>query len=210
VLTAILSFAAFAALVTITPGLDTMVVVRTAAISGRGAAFAAAFGVGLGCLCWAVAGGLGLTALLTASQLAYDVVRWVGAGYLIVLGVRALRSYWRKRRAVADATPLVVPVRTPWAAFRVGLVTNLLNPKAGVFYLAALPQFLPRGVPSLPASIVLGAVHDVEGLIWFTLLIFVVGRAATLLTKPSVQRRLEVVTGVAFVGFGLRLALARD
>lgn len=207
-LAALLSFAVFAGLLTITPGLDTMVVVRTAAVSGRAAGFAAALGVGLGCLCWAIAGGLGLTALLTASQLAYDMVRWAGAGYLFVLGVRALWSA-RSRRSSVEA-PVVVPVRTPGSAFRVGLLTNLLNPKIGVFYLAALPQFLPRGVPSLPASIALGVVHDVEGLVWFTLLIFVVSRAATLLARPRVQRRLEALTGVAFIGFGVKLALTRD
>lgn len=222
-LAALLSFAVFAGLLTITPGLDTMVVVRTAAVSGRAAGFAAALGVGLGCLCWAIAGGLGLTALLTASELAYDVVRWVGAAYLFVLGVRALRSYWTRSVAsrsvgsdsvssgwVADEAPLSLPVRTPASAFRVGLLTNLLNPKIGVFYLAALPQFLPHDVPSLPASIALGAVHDVEGLIWFTLLIFVVGRAAALLARPRVQRRLEALTGIAFIGFGVKLALTRD
>ena len=206
-LAALLSFAAFAALLTITPGLDTLVVVRTAAVSGRPAAFAAAFGIGLGCLAWAAASGLGLTALLTASEVGYDVVRWAGAAYLVVLGIRALRAAFRRRGA--DLPEVAVPVRTPAAAFRVGLFTNLLNPKVGVFYLAALPQFLPKNVPALPASLALGLVHDLEGLIWFALLIFVVGRAAVWLTRPLVQRRLEALTGVVFVGFGLKLALSR-
>jgi threonine/homoserine/homoserine lactone efflux protein len=207
VLAALLGFAAFAALLTITPGLDTLVVARTAAVSGKLAGFAAALGVGLGCLAWAVASGLGLTAVLTASEVAYDAVRWAGAAYLFVLGVRALRAGLRRRsRELPD---VAVPMRTPGAAFRVGLVTNLLNPKVGVFYLAALPQFLPKDVPALPASLVLGLVHDVEGLLWFTLLIFVVGRAAMWLARPAVQRRLETMTGVVFLGFGVKLALAK-
>jgi threonine/homoserine/homoserine lactone efflux protein len=207
VLAALLSFAAFAAVLTVTPGLDTLVVVRTAAVSGKVAAFAAALGVGLGCLAWAVASGLGLTAVLTASELAYNIVRWAGAGYLFVLGIRALRAAFR--RSSAALPEVSVPVRTPAAAFRVGLLTNLLNPKVGIFYLAALPQFLPKGTAALPASILLGLVHDIEGIIWFALLIFVVGRAAAWLTKAAVQRRLEALTGVVFIGFGVKLALSK-
>src|SRR5690242_17128437 len=138
-LASVLAFAAFAALITITPGLDTMYVVRTAAVSGPGAAMSGALGIGTGCLIWATASALGLTALLAASSVAYGVMRWAGAAYLVFLGIRAIR-----RRSAE--TPPDLPRRSAWASFRVGLLTNLLNPKIGVFYLAALPQFLPRGV----------------------------------------------------------------
>jgi threonine/homoserine/homoserine lactone efflux protein len=203
----LLSFALFAAVLTVTPGLDTMFVVRTAAVSSRRAAFAAAVGIGLGCLCWAAASGLGITALLTASSVGYDVMRWVGAAYLCYLGARTL---WRTRSATGPgAVDLEVPRRGVVASFRIGLLTNLLNPKVGVFYLAALPQFLPHGVSPLAASLALGAVHDIEGLIWFSGLIFVVRRAAAWFVRPSVRQWLDRITGVVFIGFGLRLALAR-
>ena len=91
-------------------------------------------------------------------------------------------------------------------AYRVGLTTNLLNPKIGVFYLAALPQFLPRGVNALGASVLLGLVHDVEGLIWFSILVLLVHRSRNWFQRPVVRRRLEVLTGVAFVAVGVRLA----
>jgi threonine/homoserine/homoserine lactone efflux protein len=203
-LRALLAFAAFAAIVTITPGLDTMLVVRTAAVGGRRPAFASAGGIMLGCLAWAVASALGITALLAASRVGYEVLRWVGVAYLCFLGVRTL---WRHRRPATGQEAEPRPERSAGRAFRVGLTTNLLNPKVGVFYLSVLPQFLPHGVPPLLASTAMALVHNVEGLIWFTTLVFLVGRAARVLSRPPVRRRLDQLTGVVFLAFGLRLAI---
>ncbi|MBO0870949.1 MAG: LysE family translocator [Micromonosporaceae bacterium] len=219
-LQALLAFAAFAAVLTITPGLDTMLVVRTAAVAGRRAGMAAGIGIGIGTLCWAAASALGITALLTASQLAYDGLRWAGATYLCYLAVRALVS---TRKSTVDGAGAGVtrdgikldrpergtpaPAHTPWRALRVGLTTNLLNPKVGVFYLSVLPQFLPRDGSPLVASMAMGLVHDVEGLVWFGLLVLVVGRVARVLVRPGVRRWLERVTAVVFLAFGVRLAV---
>lgn len=200
-----LAFAAFAAVVTVTPGLDTLLVLRTAAVAGRPAALVAGAGIGLGCLCWALASALGITAVLAASRLAYDVLRWAGAAYLCWLGARLL---WRTRHADGEST--MEPAGSPssrWDAFRTGLTTNLLNPKVGVFYLSVLPQFLPHGVSPMAASTALGAVHVAEGLLWFAVIAAVVHRAGRLFARPSVRRRLDQVTGLVFVGLGLRLAL---
>ena len=216
------AFAVFAAVLTVTPGLDTMLVLRTAAVVGRRAGLAAVLGILLGCLVWAVASALGVTAILTASRIAFDVLRIAGALYLGWLGVRAL---WRARRRMEgrpeaggqpDAAGGTEPAGRPpaevgpagaWAAFRTGLTTNLLNPKVGVFYLSVMPQFLPAGVDPLAGSLALGAVHVLEGLIWLSLVVVAVGQARGWLTRPRVRRRLEQVTGVVFLGFGLRLAL---
>lgn len=211
------AFAVLAAVVTVTPGLDTMLVLRTAAVHGRRAALAAGVGIGLGCLCWAAASAVGIAALLTASRLAYDVLRVAGAGYLCWLGVRLV---WRARRPGVDSSraptlpptraetaPLAEPEARPFRSFRTGLATNLLNPKVGVFYLSALPQFLPDDVPALPGSAALGAVHVAEGLLWFALIAAAVQRAGRWLTRPAVRRRLDQVTGVVFVALGIRLAV---
>jgi len=158
----------------------------------------------LGCLAWAVASALGITALLTASRVAYEVLRWAGAAYLCYLGVRAL---WRHRRPSTAESPVPVAEHSAGRSFRIGLTTNLLNPKVGVFYLSVLPQFLPHGVSPLLASTAMALVHNLEGLVWFTVLVFLVRRAARLFARPAVRRRLDQVTGVVFVALGLRLAL---
>ena len=95
-------------------------------------------------------------------------------------------------------------------AFRTGLATNLLNPKVGVFYLSVMPQFLSAAGNALAGSLGLGAIHVVEGLVWLSLVVLAVNRARGWLTRPTVKRRLEQLTGVAFLGFGLRLALTPD
>jgi len=192
------AFAIFAAVLAITPGLDTMLVLRTTALGGRRAGLSAVVGIALGCLVWAVASALGVTAVLAASRLAFEVLRWAGVVYLCYLGVRALL-----RKSTVE------PAAASSGGIRTGLTTNLLNPKVGVFYLSVMPQFLPAGLPVLAGSLLLGAIHIGLGAVWLTLLVLVSHRAAGLLKRPTVRRRLEQLSGVVFLGFGLRLALER-
>jgi threonine/homoserine/homoserine lactone efflux protein len=200
------AFAVFAAILTITPGLDTFLVLRTTAVSGRAAGLLTAIGIGTGCLVWALASAVGVTAVLAASQLAFEVLRAAGVAYLCWLGVRAL---WRSRRSLATPAAVEGPRLDGWRALRTGLLTNLLNPKVGAFYLSVMPQFLPSGLNPLAGSIALGAIHIGEGLVWCTLLVLAANLARGWLTRPAVRRRLEQVSGLAFLGFGLKLALDR-
>ncbi|MDX8144975.1 LysE family translocator [Lentzea sp. BCCO 10_0061] len=196
--TALLSFTFVALLTVVTPGLETLLVLRTALLVGRRAAMAVVVGSTLGCLVWATAGLVGLTALLQASELAYDVVRWLGAGYLIYLGVKAL---WNSRRPVEIDEPAPVPsVRT---AIRVGLLTNLLNPKPGVFYISLLPQFLPVGQPAWGGVLV--AIHLGLGLVWFPILITAAGRARAFLLRQRLL--LDRLSASALIAFGLKTAV---
>jgi threonine/homoserine/homoserine lactone efflux protein len=204
-MTGIAAFAVFAAILTLTPGLDTMLVLRITAVSGRAAGFAAVVGVALGCLAWAVASAAGVTAILAASRVAFDILRYAGATYLVWLGVRALRQARRPAPA-----PSVAVSRQGWVrALRTGLTTNILNPKVGVFYLSVMPQFLPGGMSPLTGSLALGAIHIGEGLIWLSIVVLLVNLARTWLTHPTVRQRLEQLTGAALLAFGAKLALTR-
>ncbi|MFI0349300.1 LysE family translocator [Actinomadura sp. 9N407] len=196
-LTAALAFAAMAALITVTPGLDTMLVLRTTVTGGRRSGHLAALGITAGCLTWAVASAAGLTALLAASRTAFDVLRVAGACYLLWLGVQALRTAGRASEADEAA---------PRSAVRTGLVTNLLNPKIGVFYMSLLPQFVPAEAPVFWTSLLFALIHAVLGLLWFGLVVLAAGAARRALSRPAVMRRVQQITGLAFIAFGLRLA----
>lgn len=195
--TALLSFTLVALLTVITPGLETLLVLRTALLVGRRAAMGVVVGSTLGCLVWATAGLVGLTALLQASELAYNIVRWLGAAYLIYLGVKAL---WTSRRPVALDEP--APVPSVRAAVRVGLLTNLLNPKPGVFYVSLLPQFLPVGEPSWGALLV--AIHLGIGLLWFPILITAAASARAFLLRQRLL--LDRLSASALIAFGVKTA----
>ncbi|MGW2326425.1 LysE family translocator [Streptomyces sp. NPDC001700] len=212
-LTSALAFAGVAALINVTPGLDTLLVLRTSVSQGRNAGLAASVGILAGCLVWGFATAVGLTALLTASRVAYDTLRVAGAVYLVWLGASAL---WRSRRgAVTEAEGEPEPVgpgavdgtesRGRWAAFRAGVGTNLLNPKAGVFYMSLIPQFTPDGASVFTATLVFTAIDIVELALWY----WVVSGAASALSdrirRPAFRRRMEQVSGVAFFGFAANL-----
>jgi threonine/homoserine/homoserine lactone efflux protein len=190
-----------AGLVTISPGLDTALVLRTAASEGVRPAALAGSGIALGCLAWATVVAAGLGVLLDASRLAYEILRWAGAAYLIWLGIRLLRH---PRRSVLSELPAA---RSGHAAFARGALTNLLNPKVGVFYVSFLPQFVPAGAPVGPYVMMLGLIHAFEGLLWFACLIAATQSLSRWLQRPAVVGWLDRATGGLFVLFGLGLAL---
>jgi threonine/homoserine/homoserine lactone efflux protein len=206
ILQAIAAFSVAAGLLTITPGLDTAVVLRTAAAEGGKRAALAALGVVTGCLVWGAAVSLGLGALLSASTLAFNVIKWAGAAYLVWLGVGLILRPRDRFEVSAGPAP---PSGGDFAWMRRGFLTNLLNPKVGVFYVSFLPQFLPDGVPAGPFIFLLAALHALMGLAWFALLIAATRPIAGALQRAAVVRWLDRVTGGVFLGFGLRLALER-
>jgi threonine/homoserine/homoserine lactone efflux protein len=205
--TALLSFAVVAALLTITPGLDTALVLRSALVQGRRLAIATGTGIITGAFVWGIAASVGLAALLRASEVAFTVLRVVGAAYMVFLGARLLWTRVIRPRAIDDdgALDAALPRRW-WGAWSKGLLTNLLNPKVGAFYVAVLPQFLPPGLNELLMGILLAGVHGIETAAWFALIIFGAQSVRRWLTRPVVRRSIDGVTGAALIGFGVRLA----
>ncbi|GGN26601.1 threonine/homoserine/homoserine lactone efflux protein [Actinoplanes campanulatus] len=204
---AVLSFALLGALLTITPGLDTALVLRAAVTMGRGPAFATALGIGAGALAWGAAAAVGASALLAASSVGYTILRVVGAAYMIFLGVRMIAAALRRGGRIAEAeTAKIVP--TFWSTFGRGFLTNLLNPKVGAFYLAVIPQFVPEGADPLATGLLLALVHDVEGLLWFAAIIMGAQAARGFLARRAVRRTVDAGTGAVLLGFGVRLGLS--
>lgn len=200
---ALWGFTVVAILAVITPGLDTMLALRHALLRGRRAGFTAVLGINTGCLIWGTASIVGLTALLTASELAYNAVRVLGAAYLIWLGTTALwKTLPRNRKPEVPAED----VPGGRSAFRAGLMTNLLNPKVGVFYMSLLPQFLPTGPTASAWGALLVAIHLTAGLLWLPSLVWVAGRARAFLQKERVRRWMDRVTATVLVGLGVKLA----
>lgn len=207
----IASLAAFflaAGLLTVTPGVDTALVLRTAAVEGPRRAMAAGGGIILGLFLWGALTAVGLTALLAVSRTAYLVLQIAGVGYLLFLGGRLLWSAWRGGGAGHEAAPSTVA--GPAAAwFLRGLMTNLLNPKVGVFYVSFLPQFMPPGADTLGWSLLLASVHGLQTVVWFGALIAATRPLGCWLRQTAVVRWLDGVTGALLVAFGVGLALQK-
>jgi threonine/homoserine/homoserine lactone efflux protein len=201
VLTSLLAYVAAASLLTMTPGLDTALVLRTAAGGHARRAALAGLGISVGCFIWAALVAMGLGTLLAASQLAYSMLRWIGAAYLLWIGYGLLRH---PRREFLTAVRID---DTPGGSFATGALTNLLNPKVGMFYVSFLPQFVPPQVPVGPYILLLGGIHAVLGLLWSTCLIAATRPISTLLKKPHVVQICDRLTGGVFVAFGVTLIL---
>jgi threonine/homoserine/homoserine lactone efflux protein len=201
VLASLLTFAGAATLVILIPGPDTLVVLRGIVVHGRRSAVLTATGVLAGLSIWATAAAFGLTALLKASHYGYLVLRVAGGVYLLYVGVQALRS-----RALAST----IDVRRPslvGRGFRAGLMTDLLNPKVGVFFITFLPAFIHRGEPVTGTTLAMGAMFVVETGLYFMAMLLFVRRLQTWLANERMRRRLNRATGVVLIGFGVRLAV---
>jgi threonine/homoserine/homoserine lactone efflux protein len=202
---AVLTFALVAGVLTVTPGLDTALVLRAALTQSRREAVATGVGIVGGLFVWGAAAAVGVSALLTASQVAFDVLRYAGAVYLVLFGIRLLVRAVRPR---AGEDPVAQAVQgSVWRAARTGLATNLLNPKVGVFYVALLPQFVPSGSDPLAVGLLLAGVHAALSLLWFGGLIALAAAVGRWLQRPSTVRAIDGITGATLVGFGVRLAV---
>ncbi|MDQ0870109.1 threonine/homoserine/homoserine lactone efflux protein [Arthrobacter sp. V1I9] len=207
---AVFSFALVAGLLTLVPGLDTALVLRSSLSKTRRFAFSTALGISTGAMIWGIAAAVGVSALLAASEFAYRILTIAGAAYMIWLGLSLLWKSLRQGNGATTQAEAPVPAAGKDDLFKgwlTGTGTNLLNPKVGVFYIATIPQFIPAGASPLLVGVLLAGVHCILTMAWFTLLIFGTGYASRWLKGTRSIRIIDSITGTVLVGFGLKLAL---
>ena len=197
-LTSLATFALAATLVVLLPGPDTLVVVRNLIKGGRRVAVRTVFGVLSGLTVWVVTAVVGVSAVLRASHDAYVGLRLVGAAYLVYLGVRSLRY---RDNPAAPSRPLLS------TGYTAGLLTDLLNPKVGVFFVTFLPGFVPHGYSVAWTSLLFGAIFVVLTAVYFAILVTASRPVTRWMANSRLRRRIDRCTGLVLIGFGLRLAL---
>lgn len=190
------------------PGPAMALILQRAGLHGFRRAIPTVLGVEVGLLLWALAVGLGLAALVAASEVAFLALKIVGAGFLAYLGIRALRAGWALRDAVTAGALAVPTPRGHAGAFMEGLVVQVANPKAAVFLFAFYPQFLPADGPVLLPSLTLGVIQTGVETVLYLALALVVGRAAAWFQRAAVRRRLQYASGVVLLGLAGRMAVA--
>jgi threonine/homoserine/homoserine lactone efflux protein len=209
VLRALITFGVASTLVTLLPGPDLMLVLRNAFRGGRRIGWCTAAGTTTGLALWGVAASLGLSSLVAASRIGYDALRVIGAAYLIWLGVATLRS---RQPTVMDGMEGQQPPELrsrPAGALRAylnGVISDLCNPKVGVFFVAFLPAFIPPHGSVSEFSLLFGLWNAAEVGAYFAVVVWLISRGTGWLRHPRFRRRLEQVTGIVLIGFGIRLA----
>jgi threonine/homoserine/homoserine lactone efflux protein len=203
-------FAAAVFVLNATPGVDFLLTVSRTLKGGVRAGVAAALGIGAGCVVHALAAAFGLAALLALHPQAFQLIQWAGAAYLAWLGLGLLRQMWRRGGAQAVTSPGVAEIKPWWADFRAGLLTNVLNPKVALFFLAFLPQFVPAASPDKTASfLLLGAWFVVQGFVFLMALVLVAARLSRLQASNVARRRLNGLGGLLFIALALRILGAK-
>ena len=196
-------FLAACALLTIAPGPDIVYVLTRAVTQGPKAGVAAALGFATGCIFHTLLAAVGIAALIRSSELAFDLVRYAGAAYLVWIGIQALRH--RSSFSIAGASD----ARALGVIFRQSVVGNILNPKVTLFFLAFLPQFVRADEGHVGAQMaLLGAIFMAQTIVIFgAVALFSGWLGAWMRAKPAIGERLNVLAGVTFIALGVRVAL---
>jgi threonine/homoserine/homoserine lactone efflux protein len=193
-------------LLNITPGSDSLYIATRSSTQGLKAGVAAALGIGAGCYVHILAAALGLSAILAASSAAFTVVKYAGAAYLIYVGISMLRASAGAAQ-VAGSIP-AAPLRT---VFTQGFMTNVLNPKVALFFLAFVPQFIAPDAPHKAlAFIVLGTIFNFNGTLWCLFLAWISARVGSMGASRRAAAWLNRTVGALFVLLGIRLALSKQ
>lgn len=226
----LLLFVPLAAILVILPGPDFALIAKISLLDGRPRGQAAACGVALGIVIHTGAAMFGISAIIAQSVLLFSVLKYVGAAYLLWLGMQALRQSRAARRAAPGTAPLSdaesgapdgqakAEARSGprqskgglWRAFKQGFLTNLLNPKAVLIFMTFLPQFMDPHMPLAPQFLELGAIMSALCLFWYVPLAYMLGQVRRTFENPVFQQWLQRCTGALFIAFGLKLAAAHS
>ncbi|MFK5979622.1 MAG: LysE family translocator [Rhizobiaceae bacterium] len=201
----LLSFIFIASLLVMSPGPNGVLIAKTVPTSGKAVGFANIAGFMAAFYVHGALSILGISLILVQSAQAFFVVKMLGAAYLCWIGFKALREAWRGNPATRNVKP-AKRQRTLVRAFIEGFLTNALNPKVSMFYLAAFPQFISQSHGAIGASFTLVFVHSMLNLVWFSAMVMLFSRLSGAARSGSFQRWLKGVTGVVFIGFGAKLA----
>ena len=193
---------------TMSPGVDSLLVIRNAARGGLRDGLLTSLGICMGLFAHATVSALGLSVILLGSATLFTAMKIAGAAYLAWLGIQSLRSAWHARG-------LEIPVQRrgtvpPQTSLREGLLSNVLNPKPIIFYMAFLPQFIDPAHSALLQSLAMAAMHFTIAMIWQGILVVTVERARSLLARPRVSRIMDGITGALLLGFGAKLAATQS
>ena len=203
----VIAFAGIAALLTVTPGQDTILVIRNVMARGQCAGLLTTFGICCGLFVHATLSAVGLSLILLRSATAFEVVKLLGAAYLIWLGVQSLwQALHGSNRELENLIPELRSA-TNWLCFVQGFLTNILNPKVAIFYLAFLPQFISPGDWVFGKSILLAFIHWLEGILWLSIVVLFFSRFQKWFNRSRIKRTMEATTGAILIAFGTRLAL---
>jgi threonine/homoserine/homoserine lactone efflux protein len=201
----LLLFTGVAALIIVIPGPDTALVTKNAVLHGRRAALGTAVGVTTGLALWTLASAVGIASLLRSSEVAFTVVKLLGAAYLVWLGVQALLTARRRHHGPGIARD-GRPELTARAAARQGVLSNLSNPKIAALFTSLLPQFVVPGGSVLVPSLLLGGLFAAMTLVWLVGYALAAVKASSVLERPRVAAAIDRLTGLVLIGLGIRLA----
>ncbi|EHY9845125.1 LysE family translocator [Vibrio cholerae] len=195
-------------ILTLTPGLDTALVIRNTSRAGFADGCTTSLGICFGLFVHATFSAIGISAILAQSAELFQIVKMIGAAYLIWLGISSLRSLMKTGQGIEVASLAHAQFRLT-RSLREGFLSNVLNPKTAVFYLAFLPQFINPDYSPLAQSLLMALIHFAIAMVWQCGLAGALSSAKNLLKNASFMRWMEGTTGVVLVALGIKLLLEK-
>ena len=192
----------------ILPGPDTAIITKNTLTVGRTGGLKTMFGTCCALLIHTVAAVVGLSAVIVKSALLFSVFKYVGAVYLVYLGIKTIWAL--KKKKTANTTEMTIESKYEGTScFKQGFLTNILNPKVAIFFLTFLPQFVDSGSNTFLPFLIMGITYSVLTAIWFLFYIYLLNQISAFMKKPRTQTFIEGITGTILIGFGVKLALEK-